>query len=88
MAVWASHTARKNYKCPKCGAKKGAYCTTPSGRAVSGPGGVHWHRVGLLTPAEQKLSEIKLQTIDEVFKDIGVLKPLQDLLKGVGGDNV
>ena len=75
MAVWASATAKKNYKCPTCGAKKGIYCTTPSGRAVSGPGGVHWSRVGLLTPEERKLSEIKLLSAKDILSGVIEGKP-------------
>lgn len=70
MAVWASHTARKNYKCPKCGANKGVYCKTPKGNPVrSGAGGVHEIRMSLLTEVEWKLSQVKLKSAFEVLSE-------------------
>jgi hypothetical protein len=55
-----STTARLNYDCPKCGAKRGDYCVTPSGRKIrDAVGGIHGDRMQFLTPKEMKLSEIK-----------------------------
>jgi hypothetical protein len=61
MAVWLSNTARMNYVCPKCKAKKGEFCRMPSGRYHNGVGGIHSIRMSLLSKKEIEISRINMK---------------------------
>jgi hypothetical protein len=49
MAKALSTSARELYDCPRCGAAKGNFCTSPKGRKLRDAiGGIHSERFGLV----------------------------------------
>ncbi len=59
MAQWLSRTARENYDCPHCGAKKGEPCVTPKGHHLIGAP-VHRARVELCSALERAQSVLMI----------------------------
>ncbi len=59
MAIPLSYTARMNYDCPKCGAKKGDFCVKPSGKPFYGTGNVHSVRINQVTSLEAQASIVR-----------------------------
>lgn len=67
---WGFSIAVVSYECPKCGAPKEHYCSSPSGKKVWPP---HVNRCKLLTEEEIERTKIKCITgidlIMEIYQD-------------------
>lgn len=77
MPEWAFSIATNEYKCPKCGARKGEICRTPKGRKRPTP---HGERVSLLRKSDWERTKGKAMSI---FKSLEEFKKKVDLLKEI-----
>ncbi len=69
MANWASNLSVENYECPRCHAKKGVKCVTPSGRKKQGLC-AHGERMQLLTAAEWDSCRVPAYSLRDVIQKI------------------